>query len=187
MNPSTEDMLTAIEKVNAENIFILPNNGNVILAATQAKSLVEDKKIFVIPSKTAPQGISAMVSFLADKSAEENEAMMTEALGYVKSGEVTYAVRDTSFEGKEIREGDIMGISDKGIQTVGQDIAEVTVKLADELVDEDSGLVSIYFGADATEEDAQAIADTIGEQHPDLDVEVHFGGQPVYYYLLSVE
>ncbi len=112
---------------------------------------------------------------------------MTEALGYVKSGEVTYAVRDTSFEGKEIREGDIMGISDKGIQTVGQDIAEVTVKLADELVDEDSGLVSIYFGADATEEDAQAIADTIGEQHPDLDVEVHFGGQPVYYYLLSVE
>ena len=187
MNPSTEDMLTAIDKVNAKNIFILPNNGNVILAATQAKALTEDRNIFVIPSKTAPQGISAMVSFLADHSAEENEQLMTEALGAVKSGEVTYAVRDTSFDGKEIHEGDIMGIADKGILAVGPDVAEVTVELVDDLVDEDSGLVSIYFGADATEEDAQAIADTIGENHPDLDVEVHFGGQPVYYYLLSVE
>ena len=187
MNPSTEDMLTAIDKVNAKNIFILPNNGNVILAATQAKALTEDRNIFVIPSKTAPQGISAMVSFLADHSAEENEQLMTEALGAVKSGEVTYAVRDTSFDGKEIHEGDIMGIADKGILAVGPDVTEVTVELVDDLVDEDSGLVSIYFGADATEEDAQAIADTIGENHPDLDVEVHFGGQPVYYYLLSVE
>jgi len=187
MNPSTEDMLTAIDKVNAKNIFILPNNGNVILAATQAKALTEDRNIFVIPSKTAPQGISAMVSFLADHSAEENEQLMTEALGAVKSGEVTYAVRDTSFDGKEIHEGDIMGIADKGILAVGPDVSEVTVELVDDLVDEDSGLVSIYFGADATEEDAQAIADTIGENHPDLDVEVHFGGQPVYYYLLSVE
>lgn len=187
MNPSTEDMLTAIDKVNAKNIFILPNNGNVILAATQAKALTEDRNIFVIPSKTAPQGISAMVSFLADRSAEENEQLMTEALGAVKSGEVTYAVRDTSFDGKEIHEGDIMGIADAGILAVGPDVAEVTVELVDDLVDEDSGLVSIYFGSDATEEDAQAIADTIGENHPDLDVEVHFGGQPVYYYLLSVE
>ena len=187
MNPNTEDMLTAIDKVNAKNIIILPNNGNVILAATQAKALTEDRNIFVIPSKTAPQGISAMVSFLADHSAEENEQLMTEALGAVKSGEVTYAVRDTSFDGKEIHEGDIMGIADKGILAVGPDVAEVTVELVDDLVDEDSGLVSIYFGADATEEDAQAIADTIGENHPDLDVEVHFGGQPVYYYLLSVE
>ncbi len=187
MNPSTEDMLTAIDNVNAKNIFILPNNGNVILAATQAKALTEGKNIFVIPSKTAPQGISAMVSFLADRSAEENEQLMTEALGAVKSGEITYAVRDTSFDGKEIHEGDIMGIADAGILAVGPDVSEVTIELVDDLVDEDSGLVSIYFGADATEEDAQAIADTIGENHPDIDVEVHFGGQPVYYYLLSVE
>ena len=187
MNPSTEDMLTAIEAVNARNIFILPNNGNVILAASQAKALTEDRNVFVIPSKTAPQGISAMVSFLADRSAEENEQLMTEALGNVKSGEITYAVRDTSFDGKEIHEGDIMGIADAGILAVGKEIADVTVELVDELVDEDSGLVSIYFGQDSTEEAAEAIADAIGEKHPDVDVEVHFGGQPVYYYLLSVE
>lgn len=187
MNPSTEDMLTAIEAVNARNIFILPNNGNVILAASQAKALTEDRNVFVIPSKTAPQGISAMVSFLADRSAEENEQLMTEALGNVKSGEITYAVRDTSFDGKEIHEGDIMGIADAGILAVGKEIADVTVELVDELVDEDSGLVSIYFGQDSTEEAAEAIAEAIGEKHPDVDVEVHFGGQPVYYYLLSVE
>ena len=187
MNPSTEDMLTAIENVNADTIFILPNNGNVILAASQAKSLVEDKNIIVIPSKNAPQGISAMVSYLAEKSAEENEQLMTEALGYVKSGEVTYAVRDTSYEGREIHEGDIMGIADSGIAAVGKDVAAVTAELADTLIDEDSSLVSLYYGAETTEEDANVLAEAIGVAHPDVDVEVHFGGQPIYYYVLSVE
>ncbi|MCQ2421820.1 MAG: DAK2 domain-containing protein [Lachnospiraceae bacterium] len=187
MNPSTEDMLTAIDQVNAKNVFILPNNGNVILAATQAKSLVEDKNIIVIPSKTAPQGISAMVSFLPELSAEENEQMMVEALGAVKSGEVTYAVRDTSYDGKDIHEGDIMGIADAGILAVGKGIHEVSCELVDALVDEDSAIVSIYYGAETSEEDANALADAIAEAHPDLDVETHFGGQPIYYYVLSVE
>lgn len=187
MNPSTEDMLKAIDRVNAKNIFILPNNGNVILAATQAKALTEGKNIIVIPSKTAPQGISAMVGFLADSDVETNEQMMTEALGAVKSGEITYAVRDTTYEGLEISSGDIMGIADEGILTVGSEVSDVTVQLADKLIDDESGLVSIYYGADATEKDAEEIASRIAEQHPDVDVEVHFGGQPVYYYLLSVE
>ncbi len=187
MNPSTEDMLKAIDRVNAKNIFILPNNGNVILAATQAKALTEGKNIIVIPSKTAPQGISAMVGFLADSDVETNEQMMTEALGAVKSGEITYAVRDTTYEGLEISSGDIMGIADEGILTVGSEVSNVTVQLADKLIDDESGLVSIYYGADATEKDAEEIASRIAEQHPDVDVEVHFGGQPVYYYLLSVE
>lgn len=187
MNPSTEDMLKAIEQVNAKNIFILPNNGNVILAATQAKALTEDKNIIVIPSKTAPQGISAMVSFLADSDVATNEQMMTEALGAVKSGEITYAVRDTVFEGLEIKTGDIMGIADKGILNVGSEVGDVTVELAGKLIDDESGLVSIYYGADVTEKDAEEIASRIADQYPDVDVEVHFGGQPVYYYLLSVE
>ena len=187
MNPSTEDMLKAIEQVNAKNIFILPNNGNVILAASQAKALTEDKNIIVIPSKTAPQGISAMVGFLPDADAETNEKMMNEALGAVKSGEVTYAVRDTVFEGKTITTGDIMGISDEGIVAVGTAIDTVTADLVGKLVDEDSGLVSIYYGADTTEADAEALAAIVTERYPDVDVEVHFGGQPVYYYLISVE
>ena len=187
MNPSTEDMLTAIEQVNAKSIFILPNNGNVILAATQAKSLVEDKNIIVIPSKTAPQGISAMVSYLADKSAEENEQLMKDAIASVKSGEITYAVRDTSYEGKNIHEGDIMGIGDAGIMAVGKEIQDVTLDLIDQLVDEDSCLVSLYYGADTTEEDAAKLAEIIGERHADVDVEVQCGGQPIYYYVLSVE
>lgn len=187
MNPSTEDMLTAIENVNARNIFILPNNGNVILAATQAKSLVEDKNIIVIPSKTAPQGISAMVSYLADKSVSENEQLMNDALANVKSGEITYAVRDTSYEGKSIHEGDIMGIGDAGILAVGKDIAEVTLSLIDCLVDEDSCLVSLYYGADTSEEDAAKLAEAIGEKHADVDIEVQCGGQPIYYYVISVE
>ncbi len=187
MNPSTEDMLTAIEQVNAKNIFILPNNGNVILAATQAKSLVEDKNIIVIPSKTAPQGISAMVSYLADKSVSENEELMKDALASVKSGEITYAVRDTSYEGKTIHEGDIMGIGDAGIMAVGQDISEVTLDLIDQLVDEDSCLVSIYYGADTTEDDAAKLAEQIGAKYAEVDVEVQRGGQPIYYYVISVE
>ncbi len=187
MNPSTEDMLQAIDNVNAENIFILPNNKNIILAAEQAKSLVEDKGIFVVPTKTVPQGITAIINFVFDKSAEENLQIMTESLGLVKSGQVTYAVRDTSFDGKEIHEGDFMGISDHGIVAVGRELADTTYEMFCELLDDSSELVSIYYGADSTEEDANALAERIMEQYPMVDVEVHYGGQPIYYYVVSVE
>ncbi len=187
MNPSTEDMLNAIANVNADCVYILPNNSNIILAAQQAKSLTEDKQIVVIPSKTAPQGIAAIINFVFDKSAEENEAAMIEALKAVKSGQVTYAVRDTNFEGKEIHEGDIMGIGDAGIISVGENVTDTTFEMLEELIDEDSELVSLYYGEGIFEEDAQELADRIMEAHPLVDVEVHAGGQPIYYYILSVE
>lgn len=187
MNPSTEDMLRAIDAVNAENIFILPNNKNIILAAEQAKSLVEDKNIIVVPTKTVPQGITAIINYVFDKAPEANAEVMKASIGLVKSGQVTYAVRDTSFEGKEIHEGDIMGIGDHGIIAVGQDIADTSFAMMEELLDEDSELVSIYYGADTTEEDAEALAERITEKYPMVDVEVHFGGQPIYYYVVSVE
>lgn len=187
MNPSTEDMLEAIDAVNAENIFILPNNKNIILAANQAKSLVEDKNIIVIPSKTVPQGISAMIGFSADATAEENEASMTEALKAVKSGEVTYAVRDTSIDGKEIHVGDYMGIGDVGIEAVGKDMEETTIELIKAITDEDSELVSLYYGEEVTEEAANALSEKLAEVLPDADIEVYYGGQPVYYYVISVE
>lgn len=187
MNPSTEDMLRAIDAVNAENIFILPNNKNIILAAEQAKSLVEDKNIIVVPTKTVPQGITAIINYVFDKAPEANAEVMKDSIGLVKSGQVTYAVRDTSFEGKEIHEGDIMGIGDHGIIAVGQDIADTSFAMMEELLDEDSELVSIYYGADTTEEDAEALAERITEKYPMVDVEVHFGGQPIYYYVVSVE
>ncbi len=187
MNPSTEDMLRAIDEVNAENIFILPNNKNIILAAEQAKTLVEDKNIIVVPTKTVPQGITAIINYVFDKSPEDNVEVMKEAIGLVKSGQVTYAVRDTSFEGKEIHEGDIMGIGDKGIISVGTDIADTSFAMLTELIDDDSELISIYFGEDTTESDAEALAERITENYPLVDVEVHFGGQPIYYYVVSVE
>ncbi len=187
MNPSTEDMLQAIDKVNAETIFILPNNKNIILAAEQAKYLVEDKQIIVVPTKTVPQGIAAIINYVFDKSPEENALAMAEATGLVKSGQVTYAVRDTSFEGKEIHEGDIMGIGDQGILAVGRDIADTTFAMLEEMIDEESELISIYYGADTTEEEAEALAERISEKYPMTDVEVHSGGQPIYYYVLSVE
>ena len=187
MNPSTEDILNAIDKVNADVVYVLPNNKNIILAANQAESLVEDKKVVVIPSKTVPQGITALINFIPDSSVEENVERMTAEMSRVKTGQVTYAVRDTELDGKVIKENDIMGIGDQGIVAVGQDIADTTVDMIMELVDDESELISIYYGADVTEEDAQAIAEKISEVCSDVEVEVNYGGQPIYYYLVSIE
>lgn len=187
MNPSTEDMLNAIDKVNAEHIFILPNNKNIILAANQAKALCEDKDIIVIPTKTVPQGITAMINFMPDSSAEENEARMTEELANVKTGQVTYAVRDTHIDDKEIKEGNIMGIGDHAILAVGEDVEQTTLDMFKELIDEDSELISIYYGEDVKKEDADKLGEDLGDLYPDCDIEVHFGGQPIYYYVVSVE
>ena len=187
MNPSTEDILNAIDKINADNIFILPNNKNIILAAQQAESLVEDKNIVVIPSKTIPQGIAAMIGFIPDSSVEDNKEAMIDSMSYVKTGEITYAVRDTVIDDKEIKEGNIMGIGDSGILAVGEDITDTAVNMIKEMQDEDSEIVSIYYGADVTEDDANALAEKISEELPDLEVEVYPGGQPIYYYIASVE
>ncbi len=187
MNPSTEDMLNAISEVNADNIFILPNNGNIILAAEQAKHLTEDKNIYVIPSKTVPQGITAVINFIYDKSPEENAERMSEEMKKVKSGQITYAVRDTSIDGKDIKQGDIMGIGDKTIMAVGSGINSTALELIKCLADEDSELISLYYGEEIKEEDANKLAEEVMEEYPNLDVEVHYGGQPIYYYVLSVE
>jgi len=187
MNPSTEDILHAIEKVPAKDIFVLPNNKNIILAANQAASLSEDKKIHVIPTKTIPQGITALINFIPEQTADENEARMTEELANVKSGEITYAVRDTSIDGKEIRENDYMGIGDDGILSVGADMEQTLIEMIDQLVDDESGIISLYYGEDVSEEDASALAEKIQEKYADVEVEVNNGGQPVYYYILSVE
>ena len=187
MNPSTEDMLTAIEKVNAKNIFILPNNKNIILAANQAKDLVEDKEIIVIPTKTVPQGITAIINFVPDADAKSNEDTMLDEIKNVKTGQVTYAVRDTHIDDKEIHQGDIMGIGDAGILSVGQDIAETTLEMLEQLVDDDSELISLYYGQDVTEEEADAFTQEVEKLYPDIDVDVHCGGQPIYYYVLAVE
>lgn len=187
MNPSTEDMLQAIEKVNAKNVFIFPNNKNITLAANQAKSLVEDKNVIVIPTKTVPQGITAIINFVPDISAEENEEVMLEEIKNVKTGQVTYAVRDTHIDDKEIHKDDIMGIGDSGILAVGTEIADTTKAMLAELVDDDSELVSIYYGADVSEEDAMQLTEEIEALYPNVDIDTHFGGQPIYYYVISVE
>ena len=187
MNPSTEDMLNAIEKVHAENIFIFPNNKNVVLAANQAAGLCEDKNIIVLATANAPQGISAMIAFDSTMTLEDNKNNMLEAVSNVKSGQVTYAVRDTSIDGKAIHEGDIMGIGDKGLVSVGNDISDVTFDLIKDAVDEDSELISIYYGADVKKEDAEAFAARVEESFPDCDVQNYYGGQPIYYYIVSVE
>jgi DAK2 domain fusion protein YloV len=187
MNPSTEDVLNAIAQVNAETVYVFPNNKNIILAANQAQSLVEDKKVVVIPSKTVPQGIAALIAFVEDASVEENTEAMTEAMALVKTGQVTFAVRDTEIDDKVIKEGNIMGIGDAGILAVGTDIEATTIDMIAELVDDESELISIYYGADVTEADAEGIASKLGERYPDVDVEVNLGGQPIYYYLVSVE
>ena len=187
MNPSTEDMLNAIEKVNAEHIFILPNNGNIIMAANQARDLTEDKTIHVIPSKTIPQGIVAMINFIPERSPEENEATMTEALNTIKTGSVTYAVRDTEIDNVKINKDDYMGIGDKTILSAGTDMDVVIKEMLDKMVDEDSSIITIYYGEDKTEEDANALMTKFNEYYPDCDCEVYYGGQPVYYYLISVE
>ena len=187
MNPSTEDMLTAIENVNADHIFILPNNGNIVMAANQAASLVEDKDIIVIPTKTIPQGITALVNFIPDYSAEENKEAMIAEIANVKTGQVTYAVRDTEMDGKIIKQDDYMGIGDKTILSVGKDLKATTLEMIDEMVDEDSAIVSIYVGSDATEEAASEIAELVEAKYPDVEVEINNGGQPIYYYVISVE
>lgn len=187
MNPSTEDMLNAIERIDADNIFILPNNSNIILASQQAGSLVEDKNVIVIPSKTIPQGIMALLNYMSNRSVEDNEKVMTDEMANVKSGSVTYSVRDTSINGIDIKQGDIMGISESQIMNVGAQVMSTTVELVENMLDDVSELVSLYYGADTTEDEANLIADAVRRKHPDVDVEVHYGGQPVYYYYLSVE
>ncbi len=183
MNPSTEDMLNAIEHVNAKTVFILPNNKNIIMAANQAVDLVEDKQIIVIPTKTIPQGITALVNYIPDHSAEENKEQMMAEIENVKTGQVTYAVRDTEIDGKTIKQNDFMGIGDKSILSVGTDLRATTL----EMVDEDSSIVSIYFGSDSDEDSANELAAAIEEKYPDVEVEVNDGGQPIYYYVISVE
>lgn len=187
MNPSTEDMLNAIDQVNAEHIFILPNNKNIILAANQAQTLTEDKDIIVVPSKTVPQGITAIINYMPDADAQTNLEAMIEGIGNVKTGQVTYAVRDTHIDDKEIHEGDIMGIGDAGILAVGQSVEETTKEMLADLVDEDTELISLYYGQDVLAEDAERFSAEIEELYPDVDVDVHSGGQPIYYYVLSVE
>mgnify|MGYP000511665008 FL=1 len=187
MNPSTEDMLNAIDKVNADVIYILPNNKNIILAAEQAKSLVEDKKIFVVPSKTVPQGIAALINFLPDLSPEENLENMTSEMGRIHTGQITYAVRNTNIDGMEIHEGDIMGIGDSGMLAVGQNVNETVLETLKHLVDDESELISVYSGEDVTEEDAAALVEKVQAAFPNCEVELNDGGQPIYYYLLSVE
>lgn len=187
MNPSTEDMLNAISEVNADTIFILPNNSNIVLAAQQARDLTEDKNIIVIPSRTVPQGITAIINYVYDKAPEDNAVRMEQEMKRVKSGQITYAIRDTNIDGKEIKQGNIMGLDDKTIKAVGDNIKETTIELITDMIDDESELVSLYYGEEVTEEDANEIADDLMTKYPDIDIEVHYGGQPIYYYLVSVE
>ncbi len=187
MNPSTEDMLNAIDQVNADTIFILPNNKNIILAANQAQSLVRDKKIVVIPTKTVPQGITAVINYVPDLSVEENEAAMIEEIANVSTGQVTYAVRDTSIDGKDIKQGDFMGIGDKGILSVGIAISEVTMQMIGEMMSAERELISIYYGSEIQEEDAESLRAQVESKYPECDIELQYGGQPIYYYIVSAE
>ena len=187
MNPSTEDMLTAIDHVNADHIFILPNNKNIVLAANQARSLVKDKDVIVIPTKTVPQGITAVISYMPDADVDTNEETMLEEITNVKTGQVTYAVRDTHIDDKEIHEGDIMGIGDAGILSVGQSVEATAREMLEKMTDEDTEMISLYYGEDILEEDAKRFGEEIAELYPEADVDVHSGGQPIYYYVISVE
>ena len=187
MNPSTDDMLQAIDQVAADTIFILPNNKNIILAANQAKDLTEDKEIIVIPTKTVPQGVTAIINFMPDQDAKANEEMMCEEIQNVKTGQVTYAVRDTHIDDKEIHEGDIMGIADQGIVAVGESVEKVSLEMLQTLVDEDTSLISLYYGEDVQEEDASKLAEEVEALYPEIDIDQHLGGQPIYYYEMSVE
>ena len=187
MNPSTEDMLNAIDKVNAKTIYILPNNKNIVLAANQARDLTEDKEIVVVPTKNVPQGIAALIAFSPDGSAEENNAAMLEAAGLIKTGQITYAVRDTRIDNKEIHEGDIMGIGDSGMLAVGREREQVVLDTIKAMADEESEIISVYYGEGVTEEDAKALGEKLEELYPECDIEVNEGGQPIYYYIVSVE
>ena len=188
MNPSTEDMLQAVDHVNADTIYIFPNNKNIILAAEQAAHLVIDKQIIVVPSTTVPQGITGVISYSPSRTPEENREVMIEEMKRVKTGQVTYAVRNTTIDDRPIHEGDIMGIGDhSSLLAVGSDIASVTQDMLEAMVNEESELISIYYGADITEEDAEKMQMAVETSYPDCDVEVHYGGQPIYYYIVSVE
>ena len=187
MNPSTEDMLKAIERVNAENIFILPNNKNIIMAAQQARDLTEDKNIIVIPSRTVPQGITALVNFMPDLGPEENTRTMTEEMGNVRTAQITYAVRTTNIDGIDIEEGDIMALGDHGILAVGKSVDGVALEAMKEMLDDESELVTIYYGADVSEHEAKVLEEQAQEQYPDKEIELQYGGQPIYYYLISAE
>lgn len=187
MNPSTEDFVNAANKLNAETIFVLPNNKNIVMAANQAKFLVEDKNIVVIPTKTVPQGITAVINYVPDMTVEENESVMTTEIANVKTGEVTYAVRDTVIDDKEIKQDDYMGIGDKGILSVGTDMDEVVLAMIDEMVDDDTELISIYYGDDVDEAKANELCELVADKYGDCDVELQFGGQPIYYYIVSAE
>ncbi len=187
MNPSTQDVLEAIDHVNADHIFIFPNNKNIILAANQAKVLTKDKNIFVVPTKTVPQGITAMIAYVMEKSPEENEKIMLEEITHVKTGQITYAVRDTKIDDKEIHKDDIMGLGDHSLLAVGTDLEEVAQNTVKAMVDEDTELISIYYGKDTKESDAESLAEKIEEMYPDCDIELQNGGQPIYYYVISAE
>ena len=187
MNPSTEDMLNAIEKVNADTIFILPNNKNIILAANQAKMMVENKNIIVIPTKTVPQGITAIINYVPDLSATENEEIMKSEMGNVKTGQVTYAVRDTVIEDKEIKQGDYMGIGDSGILSVGGAVHDVAFQMVNEMMTDELELISIYYGEDISQEAAEELKNRVEESYSSCDVELQYGGQPIYYYIISAE
>lgn len=187
MNPSTDDILKAAEQVNAKNVFILPNNKNIVLAASQAAELMDDKKGIVLPAKTIPQGITALVNFIPDQSVEENESRMKEELSKVKTGEITYAVRDTSIDGRSIKAGDYMGLTDVGIQAVNVSLTETFKEMISQMVDDDSALLTIYTGADAKSDETAQIKELIAKDYPSLEIDVQEGGQNVYYYIVSVE
>ena len=187
MNPSTEDILNAIDKINADNIFVLPNNKNIIMAANQAKNMTEDKNVVVIPTKTVPQGITAIINYVPDMSAEQNEAVMVEEIARVKTGEVTYAVRDTKIDDKEITAGDYMGIGDSGILAVDADMDKVVFDMLDAMIDDETELISIYYGADVEESKAEQISEALSSKYSNCDIELQYGGQPIYYYIVSAE
>ena len=187
MNPSTEDVLNAIHKVNADTVFVFPNNKNIILAASQAKELCEDKNVIVVPTRSIPQGITAMISYVPENTPEENEQLMNEEIAGVHTAELTYAVRDTHIEDKEIHQGDIMGVGDHGILAVGKEIEQTALDSIAEMMDDDSELIVIYYGADTNADDAKALADKVRQKYPDCEVELNEGGQPIYYYIISVE
>lgn len=187
MNPSTADILDAVDKVNAETIFILPNNKNIILAANQASELMTDKNLLVIPTKTIPQGITAVINYVPEMSVDDNEAAMLAEIGNVKTGQVTYAVRDTMIDDKEIKKDDFMGIGDSGILSVGTDVITVTEQMVDAMVDDNTELISVYYGSDVSADDAEALQAGLEATYPDCDIELQYGGQPIYYYVISIE
>ena len=187
MNPSTEDILNAADKINAKTLFVLPNNSNIILAANQAASIVEDKSLIVIPTKTVPQGITAMINFEATRDADENGKAMTDSLSTVKSGQLTYAVRDTSIDGREIKKDNYLGLGDKGLAAVGTQMEDTLMEMIESMMTDEAELISVYYGAEVEESAAEAVVSDIEEKFPDVDVELQFGGQPVYYYIVSVE